>query len=97
MTCLIATQMHPFKSVMHSNTATLHSFLLPLLQCLSFPVCLAAEVLPQRAAHRAGEEGRVRCSLPEREIPFLMYSLKAHCLLNVQRLMADGQTKESRR
>lgn len=46
--------------------------------CVSFAVgcvvfeaflCLAAEVVPQRAAHRAGEEGGAGCSLPERESP----------------------------
>lgn len=41
---------------------------------LCFPVCLAAEVVPQRAAHRAGEEGGAGCTLPECEMPFLMFS-----------------------
>lgn len=77
-TSLIATQIRPFKSIMHSNAETftfLFASAVIVAGFSSFPVCLTAEVLPQRAAHRAGEEGRVRCALLKREFPFLTWTV----------------------
>lgn len=43
-----------------------------VVSCIVFEafLCLAVEVVPQRAAHRAGEEGRAGRAIPECEIPF---------------------------
>lgn len=98
----MATQIHPFKSFLHHDAATLHSFLKTIhcgcafkylrfvcrivFEVFCIVLCLAAEVFPQWAAHRAGEEGWVGCTLPEREVPFLMYryvDTKSHSLIKL--------------